>query len=307
MKRNVFFRFLCLLLCLLTALPVLAEEEKAGEAALTGREIPIDETVMPRVNERFYLSDTEYSDPSLHITVDAGRRAYDTDYAVAYIRIANATQIRRAMVSKNGSAEKNGARFADEVHAVLAVNGDSFYRFASEYGKYAVCQGVRKKKNANGHLDVLLIDDKGDFTILVAPDKKEIEAMDMNIVNAFTFGPGLVINGVKTENIPAGSIGGGKPAQRLAIVQTGSLTYMAIVCAGPDNPGSTGMTINQFADIVYTEGKAVAGDYPFNAYNLDGGSSATLAFRGKKVNTFGMTKSRSVADILYFASAYTGE
>ena len=39
-----------------------------------------------------------------------------------------------------------------------------------------------------------------------------------------------------------------------------------------------------------------------NAYNLDGGSSSTVAMRGEKINAVSSNKVRSVSDIIFFAT-----
>ena len=39
-----------------------------------------------------------------------------------------------------------------------------------------------------------------------------------------------------------------------------------------------------------------------NAYNLDGGSSSTVALNGKKINALSTGKIRPVGDCIYFAT-----
>ena len=62
---------------------------------------------------------------------------------------------------------------------------------------------------------------------------------------------------------------------------------------------SIGVTMDQFADIMLELGCQ-------QAYNLDGGNSATLAFNGSVYNTK-IQKERDVSDIIYFASATDAE
>lgn len=304
MKRLLFPAIALLLLSGMLLFAMAEEEASKGAIRIIGN----DETVMPAINEAYYLSENEYRDPSLHIVIGEVQQAFDTDYLVVTVRIANASQLRRAMVSPGGKQEDHAPRIAQSVNAVLALNGDSFYKFAKSSGKYVVRQGTVVKHNLNGELDVLLIDENGDFTILQKPRQKDVDALSINVTNAYTFGPGLIIDGVKIENIPNGSIGGNKCAQRIAFCQTGTLEYMIMVCAGPDNPGSKGMKINDFVSILYEEAQMRAAEgYPVNAYNLDGGMSANVVFRGIKINTFGMSKRNTISDIIYFASAWTEE
>ena len=59
-----------------------------------------------------------------------------------------------------------------------------------------------------------------------------------------------------------------------------------------------GMTLDQFSRLLEKLGVQ-------NAYNLDGGSSTWLVLDNKKINA--RSKKRSIADIVYFATAYSGE
>ena len=90
-------------------------------------------------------------------------------------------------------------------------------------------------------------------------------------------------------------------AQRIALCQTGPLSYLVVYSEGPNDPDSSGLTILEFAQLVSSFPDVVT------AYNLDGGSSATIVFQGQKINGPLSQRSRSIGDIIYFASAYVGE
>ena len=263
-------------------------------------EIPIDQEKMEPVNQDFYLSDTEYLDESLHVTIEYGR-AYDTDYLVARIQIANPTQIRSGMASANGKGEMNGNKLAKHVNAVFAVNGDFYQTNRTSFGKHIVRQGVLKKHNADGNLDALIIDENGDFHIIVKAKEKDFENFEGTIVNCYAFGPALVIDGEQVTELIDNGYGAEKPTQRVCIAQTGPLSYAVICCAGPENPNCTGLNIHQFSDLVYSLGDIQT------AYNMDGGGSATIVFNNEKINTFGSKKIRQISDIIYFASAYVAD
>lgn len=76
------------------------------------------------------------------------------------------------------------------------------------------------------------------------------------------------------------------------------LEYLCVVSAGPDNPGSKGMSVPEFTEIISRQ------EGVKQAYNLDGGSSAAVVFRGKKINAFGLQKNRYITDMLCFGSAW---
>ena len=135
---------------------------------------------------------------------------------------------------------------------------------------------------------------------IIMDREEEIRAFTSNIVQAFTFGPGLVIDGVKTTEFPLKANTPNKETQRIAIAQMGPLSYLVVTTEGPENPGSTGLTLPEFAQVLYDLGAQ-------NAYNLDGGGSSTLYFNGRVLNnptTNGRTISeRAVSDIVYIGRA----
>ncbi|MBR1585473.1 MAG: phosphodiester glycosidase family protein [Clostridia bacterium] len=260
-----------------------------------------------------YVSDTEYEDPSIHVTIGSGRM-FNTNYMFARVKLADASQLRTAMEGNfRSSGEASVASLAKRAKAVLAINGDFFNEGGERLG-YVVRQGTEYRKNLKpykntGHyFDVLLIDDQGDFTILRDCDEKKLSAFQGTVVNSFTFGPALVVDGeVQTEFVDMNN-GVNVAARRMCIAQTGPLEYLCVVSEGPNDADKKGLTVPQFAELVGSFGDVK------NAYNLDGGTSATLVFQimnkksgkleYKKLNAPSNPKTRSVRDILYFASAY---
>lgn len=279
-------------------------------------EIPMDaETkltktpdAIPYPQESGRISDTEYSDPSISVTLGTGR-IYDTNYMTARVKIANASQIRSLISGSYGnSSEVRCDRLAKRVNAVLAINGDYFTKRRNtgvmiRQGRAWYLPKSDRNLSYNGSIqfDLLLIDKQGDLHILksaVMADLEPYQPLADNIVNGFTFGPGLVIDGVKQSDFPNTNNGPTKKTQRMAICQTGPLEYLCICCEGPDDPGSTGMTLEEFADLVASQ------EGVLQAYNLDGGASSSMLFLGEKVNCPNRSARRELVDILYFASAY---
>lgn len=276
-------------------------------------EIPLDAEarlksnpgLIPVPRESSYLSDTEYKDPSISVSISTGRWI-DTDYMVARVKIANASQIRSVISGTYGHAnEINGDRLAKSVNAVLAINGDFFSKRQNtgieiRQGKTLFMPKSDRYLSYVGRIqyDVLLIDDQGDLHILKECRMADLQAFQGTVVNTFTFGPGLVINGEKQGNFFNTNNGPTKKTQRMAIAQVGPLEYLCICCEGPDDPGSKGLTMDEFADLVASQEGVI------NAYNMDGGASSTMVFHGNKVNCPNRSARRQLVDILYFASAY---
>ena len=270
--------------------------EKAGAEGQV-LEYAMDETQFQAPNPSFYLSETLYEDPSISVSIENGR-AYNSYYLAARIRIANPTQLRTSLASANGKDTQQATRLAKRVNALFAISGDSFGDNKSGAGMYIVRQGAVKRHNPSGYFDVLLIDDKGDFHIIREARQADIDAFEGTIVNSFSFGPGLVIDGVVTETFEDRGYGPTKRAQRMAVCQVAPLEYMCVVTSGPDHNNSTGLTIDEFTQLITSLGPVQ------NAYNLDGGTSAWMVWRGEKINTFGSSKYRTINDIIFFVSAW---
>lgn len=258
-----------------------------------------------------------YEDPSISVKIEKGR-IYDTNYVVARVKIANATQIR-SMLSSGYSNPSTlmGTSMGKTANAALAINGDYY---AARKGKiYTARQGKEYSNRCNGEYDVLVIDNEGDLHIIEKPVfqkknnqvicddmgdfKAKLEAEGRTIVNGYTFGPGLVIDGVPQTGYVDNDNAALKSAQRMCLAQVGPLEYLCIVSEGPEDPGSVGLNLEQFTELVASfEGVQ-------NAYNLDGGSSSTMVFKSEthnfdKINSPNNPKRRPLYDIIYFASAY---
>ena len=297
-KASEFPRSVRLTLIFLFCLSVLffVTSEKAGAEGQI-LEYGVDETQFQAPNPSFYLSESLYEDPSISVSIENGR-AYNSYYLAARIRIANPTQLRTSLASSNGKDTQQATRLAKRVNALFALSGDSFGDNKSGAGMYIVRQGAVKRHNPSGYFDVLLIDDKGDFHIIREARQADIDAFEGTIVNSFSFGPGLVVDGVVTETFEDRGYGPTKRAQRVAICQVAPLEYMCVVTSGPDHNNSTGLTIDEFTQLITSLGPVQ------NAYNLDGGTSAWMVWRGEKINAFGSSKYRTINDIIFFVTAW---
>ena len=306
---KTFLKLIITVLVLLSFLFLIPSGAFVGHAEVI--EIPLEakEDDIPSPQEECYLSATEYEDPSISVSITTGTM-YDTGYMIAHVKIADASQIRSCISGTYSQPRETlGYKLARQYHAVLAVNGD-FFSMKTNSG-ITIRQGhayylPKEDKNLTyrgAHYDLLLIDAEGDLHILKAATLDDLYNLpeDMDIINTFTFGPGLVIDGERQGDFFNFNNSPESKTQRMCIAQVGPLEYLCICCEGPDDPDSTGMTLEQFTDLV------VAQEGVINAYNLDGGGSSTMVFHNKKVNCPNRNVNRSLVDILYFASAYIPE
>lgn len=262
-----------------------------------------DKKGVPLQKDGYDLENMTYEDPSITVKITTGRFE-ETNYMVAYVKVANATQVRSTMSGSYSTDDTiGGIAMAKATNAALAINGD-FFSSRRNVG-YTARMGREFKNKCNGTYDVMVIDDKGDLHIIKAPTKddmiafkEQLEADGGSIINGYTFGPGLVINGEKQTGFVDMDNAADRAAQRMCLAQIGPLEYLCISSEGPEDPGSTGLTLEQFAELVASFEGVI------NAYNLDGGSSSTMVFNRDKVNSPNNPKRRPLKDIIYFASAY---
>ena len=276
----------------------LAEETEGKRFA----PLPIDDSPGLIAPDSAYLPDNKgYEDESLKVRIETDR-AYDTDIMLAYVQIADPSQMRTTMAGRYGTTKvASPGILAKRVNAMLAINGDFFnYRNTG----YLVRQGVLLRDNPSEKFDLLIIDENGDFHLVKAAPKNEqtaaLEAVakEYTIVNAFTFGPALVIDGEEQEiNKEYGYNPNGKEP-RAAIGQTGELCYVLAIAEGRGE--SSGVTQQELAHFMYGLGCA-------QAFNLDGGNSAEMAFGEKVIKGQPGGAERGLSDIIYFATAVPEE
>lgn len=295
MIRLVLLVFLLIALVVLAPAPSLLPGAFAETVTLSAvAPLPIDDSAGYVPNPDGYLPDNAgYQDASISVKVQM-TRAYDTDIMMVTIQVADASQIRTAMASRYGSnSTAFGNTIAKRKNAVMALNGDFF---AIHSRGYLVRQGKMYRNLPDGQTDVLIIDDQGNFHIYPKATEESLAAFTGVAINSFCFGPALIIDGVRCTELEKKEAAPEKLAQRICIAQTGPLTYLCVATEGPENEGSKGLTLDQFADFLSGQGC-------LNAYNLDGGSSSTVILNNQKINSLSTGKTRQLSDIIYFATA----
>ena len=307
-------RLIAILLMLACLLVLIPSGAIVAQAEILEYDLTTKQVVAPQKDG--YIEEWAYEDPSISVRIETGR-IYDTNYMVAYVKLANATQMRSTMAGNYYSpSTASPITMAKKANAVFAINGDYFS--ARNGVGYTARMGKEYRNRCNGTYDVMVIDNLGDLHILKAPTKAdmdafklELEAQGRSVINGYTFGPGLVINGERQTGFVNMDNAADKAAQRMCLAQIGPLEYLCIASEGPEDKGSVGLNLEQFSELVASfEGVQ-------NAYNLDGGSSTTMVFQkldtktGKraydKVNSPNNPKRRHLNDIIYFVSAYQPE
>ena len=262
----------------------------------------------------FSADNYNYDDQSVHIRSEK-IRAYDTDILVTWVQIADATQLRTKLTNDKIEGVRTmrlsgpkDDKLAYGAKAVLAINGDNCKD--TEYkGSGFIVRNTKVLRQNGTNFDALYIDKSGDMHILAVDESipkndrrgyikdQLVEHLD-EIAHSFNFGPGLVIDG---ELVPEEQLNRtrhnapDKRAQRIALCQLDTLTYMIVATEGPEDKGSKGLKIPEFAQLVYDLGAK-------QAYNLDGGSSVCVCMNYKKINTRRTAVERAVTDAICFVT-----
>lgn len=254
--------------------------------------------------ESGYLSERVYEDLTIRVEIQEDRYC-ETPMYVARVQLTDASQLRTVLAGKYGSQKTALATtMAERANAVFAINGDYYSYITSGI---VVRQGHTWRYREDKTLDALMIDTHGDLHAVLGSDKATLDAAYQalggsveeggEILQAFTFGPALVVNGERAHEVfvrPDHSQD--KRTQRMVIAQDGPLSYVIVCCEGPDNVDSQGLTLEEMAQYMLSLGVTTA-------YNLDGGGSTTMVFRGEKINALTSSKNRSVSDVICFCSA----
>ena len=310
-RKNVMRSLAAMLLILAMLTGVAAAEAPLFDYSDKNYVLPIDFTAgyQPKLNNMHGLSD--YQDSTITVKVEEGVSG-TCKYWVADIQIKDASQIRTMAAGWNGDFSRPGTMSAlnlmTRAQAVVGLNGD-FYDSSERRGfGYIFRQGILYRDNLDTAgrfdsrlMDVLLIDEDGDFHVQYRPEKDQVHFMvdGKRILNSFSFGPVLVDGGnVVTDFNNADhwiDMRPDEPRGRICLCQAGPLHYKVICCTG-NYRGFTGMTMPEFATLAALQDVQIA-------YNLDGGDSVWLYFNGAKVNDYGSSSERKLMDIIYFASA----
>lgn len=287
--------------------------EEALSASITP--LPMDLSAGYTPNPDCYIEADEengvlqgYQDESVTITMERVVVG-DSTYNVARIKIAHPSQLRTGLANEKGTKTNKISTMAKNHNAIVAIGGDYF---SDAQNGYIVRQYKEFRKSPKSVYDMLLIDDKGDFHIILQSDAAELKALldpetngGLTFPNIFNFGPALIKDGVLLES-PQYYVDNGNrynirstEEPRCAIGQLGELEYMFVVVDGR-RKDSDGCSTDELAQWMYEQGCV-------QAYNLDGGNSALMWFGGENYSDKTVKNERSVSDFIYISTAVIDE
>ena len=212
-------------------------------------------------------------------SIELYKIADNPKYQGYYLIIKDPTRVKIGVSSKLEIEGETTSQIAENNGAIAAINGGAFIDKTSvEWtGTGAFPDGIvysdgKKVWNSldeNSKTDLFGITKDG---VLIAGKYSENQLKELEVQEALSFGPSLVINGKKTDITVDGGI-----APRTAIGQRKDGAIILMVIDGRSLT-SLGATYKEVQEVIYKLGA-------INAINLDGGKSTTMYYDGEVRNT----------------------
>jgi len=269
----------------------------SAEGEEVSYELPIDFSAGMTPNPAGYTEEG-YSDDSITVRLET-RDEDGVIWRIAYVEIEHPSQLRTGIAGNKVTSSRVAlpSAMAEKYNAVIAISGDYYSNDpAKTTYEYRMGQKIRNKRNRKK--DILIIDENGDFHLFVKSNEAEMKEFDksgLGILHAFTFGPALVKDGTLLEMDKDYGYNPNGKEPRMAIGQMDTLSYVLVLAEGRTDD-SKGVTHQGLADFMFDLGC-------LEAFNLDGGNTATMVFNGGYYQDKTVKNERAQSDIIYFASA----
>ena len=210
------------------------------------------------------------------------KRYYDSSkvwtYFVADIRFRNDTAPYGIYASGEGDFKPVRGmlpyQLARKYQAVYAQNDDILTAFDKELKGILIRNGVVYQDGKAA--DTLAFMPDGSLKIFEGGEVTAQELIDSGVRQALSFGPTLLKDGIISEDYKRARNKPNNPRSAIGMVKPGH--FVSIVVDGRQPNYSVGITYPELAQLFKDHGCTLA-------YNLDGGSSASMVFMGESVNT----------------------
>ncbi|MHC1785683.1 MAG: phosphodiester glycosidase family protein [Christensenellales bacterium] len=264
-----------------------------AEAAL----VPLPYDFSPgRAPDPARFSQEGYQDASISLKLETREEA-GVVWRIAHVVLSDPSQLRTAVAGKPGSNRVALiSSMAEKNNAVIAINANYMANDPVKTTfEYRMGQKVRAKYNKVK--DLLITDELGDLHVFVQSRAEEVQAMldsGRRIINAFTFGPALIKDGKLLALDPDYSYNPKGREPRMAIGQLDTLSYVLVLAEGrtQESQGATHAELAAFMEALGCR----------QAFNFDGGNSATMVFDGGYYQQKTLGNERAQSDMLYFAT-----
>lgn len=194
------------------------------------------------------------------------------------LEISDPTRIKIGVAKSLGEKGQTTSEIAKDNGAIAAVNGGGFNdengtgNGSSPFGIVINNGFILNKADFTAPVPLIGLNKDG---VLISGKYTSKQIREMQIIEGISFYPTLILNGKK--QITSGD-GGWGIAPRTAIGQKADGHILLLVIDGRQPQISLGATIVDVQNILYENGAITAA-------NLDGGSSTTMYFQGKVINS----------------------
>lgn len=222
-------------------------------------------------------------------------RKYSANYWVAVIQIQNVSQMKATLSNGTyGGTRETTSHNVSANNAIVGINGSAFSYSSGKPGFDAVMlkNGVIYNKALGTSYSLMAIGSNG---VMYNPPQglsaKQLQSAGVR--DTFNFGPVLIKDGlpqpVDRKNFSLTTYK--DPRTVVGMVTPGK--YVLLVADGRGKGGSLGLNHSEMIQIMKSYGCTFA-------YNLDGGGSSTLVYRGHVLNLPSDGKERACGDFLCF-------
>lgn len=240
----------------------------------------------------------EYRTPAMRVIIRR-HKGYRSTYWTAQITIKNPSQMFSALsYGTYGGMRETTSHAVKRNNAIVGINGSAFSYDTGRpcFDAVKIQNGrIYNKAGGTSYSNCAVLWDGTMFTPRVHLTAQQL--VDMGVKDTFNFGPPLIENGKKVNYNMANSgndwglVTYKDPRSAVGMIKKGQ--YVLLVADGRGQGGSLGLTRGEMQ-------KIFAGYGCTYAYNMDGGGSATLSYRGTVLNNPSDGNERPCGDFLLF-------
>lgn len=268
-----------------------------ASSAFADKFLPEDSTTAEQITSDETNGQWSYRSDTFAVEIERHQNNKPLVWYVAHIYMREVDAVRGIISAPNYSGMYTIIpwQLARMNKAVLMVTGDNLLNMDVEMKGILIRDGK-----------VFLNRDKREGCVAFYPETLSMktyekgavtanELLQQGVVNAYSFGPVLLSNGVRSSSIADSRLYKLNPRTGVGMVEPGH--FVVIVVDGRREEYSVGVTLDDFVKMFEAEGCT-------EAYNLDGGISACMVFMGEQLNHHGNEKNysqqRGIPDALGF-------
>jgi exopolysaccharide biosynthesis protein len=273
-----------------TANPVASPTDSSSETVTAEPTLTTDDSDFgASFPDKFIVGDAvqtanSYQSENINVSIEKVQEN-DVTYFIADIYIKNLECLRTAFAQDTFGYTDPTDVIADDVGAILAINGDYCTNNAGPVVRNGLMPRAETYKS-----DVLVLGWDGVMSTY-SPEDFDLDKLQTDGAwQTWTFGPMLLENGQPMTEFNS-SVNKRNPRTAVGYYAPGH--YCFVLVDGRQDGYSVGMTTAELSQLFYDLGCSAA-------YNLDGGQSSEMVFMGDFVNE-PYNGGRSTSDIVYIA------